>query len=94
MKIMLSASPSSVFSQSLQYQIFKANTCSILILLTAIKLRLPVSESSTRFSKFYDPTDFEHKFYKTKIKKWLPIGFGLHCLSSTVAVFSDSNFSA
>ena len=42
-----------------------------------IELVSPVSESSTRFSKFYDPTDSEHKFHKTRIEYCLSIGFEL-----------------
>ena len=50
-KIMLSASLSLVFfTQSSQYQIWKGNTYSNL---TVIELGPPVSESSTRISKFY-----------------------------------------
>ena len=36
-----------------------------------------VSKSSIGISKFYDPTDSEHKFHKTRIKNWLSIGFKL-----------------
>ena len=53
-KVMLSASPSLVFSH---------------------KLGPLVSEPSTRISKFYDPTDSEHKFHKARIENWLSIGF-------------------
>ena len=42
-----------------------------------IELGRPVSESSTRISKFYNPTDFEHKLHKTRIENWLSIGFEL-----------------
>ena len=41
------------------------------------ELGSPVSESSTRISKFYDPIDSEHKFHKTRIKYCLFIGFEL-----------------
>ena len=37
----------------------------------------PVSELSTRISKFYALADSEHKFDKTEIKNWLTIGFNL-----------------
>ena len=30
-----------------------------------MELGPPVLESSTKISKFYAPTDFEHKFHKT-----------------------------
>ena len=33
------------------------------------------SRVSTRISKFYDPTDSEHKFNKTRNKNWQSIGF-------------------
>ena len=70
-----SPSPSHSFStQSSQYQNSKANKYSIL---TVNELGLPVLESSTRISKFYAPTDSEHKFNKTEIENWLPIGYNL-----------------
>ena len=31
----------------------------------------------TRISKFYAPTDSEHKFDKTEVENWLPIGYNL-----------------
>ena len=37
----------------------------------------PVSESSTRISKFYYTTDSEYKLHKTTIENWLSIGFKL-----------------
>ena len=42
-----------------------------------IELGLPVSECSTRISKFCAPTNSEHKFNKTKIGNWLIMGFNL-----------------
>ena len=41
------------------------------------ELGLPVTESSTRISKFYIPTDSENKFNKMEIDNWLPTGFNL-----------------
>ena len=41
------------------------------------ELGLPVTESSTRISKFYVPTDSENKFNKMEIDNWLPTGFNL-----------------
>ena len=76
MKIMPSSSPSSVFSHKV-YNIRYANTYSIL---TVIELGPLVSESSTKTSKFYDPTDSEHKLDKTRIENWLSIGFELEFL--------------
>ena len=35
---------------------------------TAIELGPPVSESSTKISKFHAPTDSEHKFHKVRIE--------------------------
>ena len=35
---------------------------------TAIELGPPVSESSTKISKFHAPTDSEHKFHKARIE--------------------------
>ena len=53
------------------------DTYSILTTVTVIELGSPVSESSNWISKFYDPTDSEHKFYKTRMENWLSIGFEL-----------------
>ena len=70
-----SRSPPHRFStQSSQYQNWKANKYSIL---TVNELGPPVLESSARISKFYAPTDSEHKFNKTEIENWLPIGYNL-----------------
>ena len=74
MKITLSASPSLIFfTQSLQYQIWKSNKYSILA--KGNRTWTANVEYSTRISKFYDPTDSEYKFHKTRIKNWLSIGF-------------------
>ena len=80
-KIMLSAFPSLFFSHKVHNIRFEKQT-RILSQLTVIELGPPVSESSTRISKFHDSTDSEHKFYKTRIKNWLSIGFvmGTHWL--------------
>ena len=43
----------------------------------AIELRTPVSESSTKISKFHAPTGSEHKFHKARIENWPPIKFKL-----------------
>ena len=45
--------------------------------LTVIELGPPVSESSTRISKFYAPSNCKHKFNETEIENWLPIQFNL-----------------
>ena len=42
-----------------------------------IKLGPPVLESFTRISKFYEPSDSEHKFYEMTIENWLSIDFEL-----------------
>ena len=70
-KIILCISTSSVFTQSFQYQYWKANAYSIL---TIIELGPPVSEFSTRTSKFYGSIDSEDKFHKTGIEDWLTMG--------------------
>ena len=59
-------------TQSLQYQNW--NKYSIL---TVNEPGPPVLESSARISKFYAPTDSEHKFNKTEIENWPPIGYNL-----------------
>ena len=73
---MLFASPSSFFKQSSHIGIDTKiiNKDSIW---TAIELGLPVSESSTKISKFHAPTDSEHKFHKARIESWPPIEFKL-----------------
>ena len=38
-----------------------------------IKLGPPVLESLTRISKFYDPSDSEHKSHEMTIENWLSI---------------------
>ena len=53
------------FTQSSQYQNWKANKYSIL---TINELGPPVLESLTRISKFYAPAGSEHKFNKTEIE--------------------------
>ena len=73
---MLSASLSSVFSHKV-YNIRYEKEIRILSYLTLIELEPPVSESSTRISNFYDPTDSKYKFHKTRIENWLTIGFEL-----------------
>ena len=73
---MLSASPSLFFSQKVHNIKFEKQI-RILSQLTVTELGPPVSESSTRISKFHDPTDSEHKFYKTKTENWQPISFKL-----------------
>ena len=37
----------------------------------------PVLESSTKISKFYNPTDSKHKLHKTRIENWHSLGFKL-----------------
>ena len=63
------------FTQSLQYQIWEANTYSILT--NNNRTWPPVLDSSTKISKFCDPTNSEYKFHKTRIENWLFIGFKL-----------------
>ena len=72
-KTMLSA-PHRFSTQSLQYQNWNTNKYFIL---TVNELGLPVLESSAKISKFYAPADSEHKFNKTEIENWLPIGYNL-----------------
>ena len=66
--------PSSVSTQSSQYQDWKANKNSIL---AVNELGPLVLEFSARISKFHAPTDSECKFNKMEIKKWLPMGYKL-----------------
>ena len=63
----LFASPSAFFKQSSHIGIATKilNKDSIR---TAIELRPPMSESSTKMSKVHTPTDSEHKFHKARIE--------------------------
>ena len=36
-----------------------------------------MSEFSSKISYFYALTDSEHKFHKTGVENWLPVGFEL-----------------
>ena len=40
-----------------------------------IEFGLSISESSTKISKYYAPTDSEYQFHKVGIKNWLAIAF-------------------
>ena len=58
-----------------------------------MELGPPVSESSTKSQNFMPPTDFELKFYKTRIENWLPIGFNLgERLDWEPAVITTTNY--
>ena len=73
---MFSASPSSFFKQKLHI----GNGTKIVnkdSIQTAIKLGPPVSESSTKISKFDASTDSEQKFHKARIENWPHIEFKL-----------------
>ena len=74
-KIILSTSPSSAFSHKVHNIRFEKQTCILSQLMIPIELGPPVSKSSTKISKFYDSTDSENKFHKTRIKNWLSIDF-------------------
>ena len=65
---------SAVFHTKFTFQNWNANDHSIR---TGVELRPPMSESSTKISKFYAHSDSEHKFHKARIEIWLPIGFKL-----------------
>ena len=56
------------FTKRSQYQIWKANTYSILT--NRNQTWTARLECLTRISKFYDPTDSEHKFHKMKFPKF------------------------
>ena len=66
------------FTKSSQYQIWKANTYSILT--NGNQTWTARLDSLTRISKFYDPSDSEHKFHKMGIKNWLSMDFELASL--------------
>ena len=69
-----SLSPHWFSTQSLQYQNSNTNKYSIL---TVNELGAPVLVSSAVISQFDAPTGFEHRFNKTEIENWLPIGYNL-----------------
>ena len=66
------------FTKSSQYQIWKANPYSILT--NGNQAWTARLESLTRISKFYDPSDSEHKFHKMRIENWLSVDFKLASL--------------
>ena len=74
---MLSASPSSAFSHKVHNIRFEKEKYVFYHNGNPESNWPPVSESSARISKFYDPTDSEYKFYKMRIKSWLSIGLKL-----------------
>ena len=55
------------------------------------ELRPPVSQSTTRISKFYATTISELKLHKTKIENWLPMWFNLG--SSLLETRSHNHYS-
>ena len=84
-KTMLSASPPHRFSKQIsQYQYWKTSKYSILMV---IEFGSP--ESSNGSQNFIPnspppPIDSEHKFHKTGIENWLPIGFNLTLITTTL----------
>ena len=54
------------------------------------ELGLPVTEFSTRISKFYIPTDSENKFNKMEIDNWLPTDLIWHRLDWEPAVINTT----
>ena len=83
----LSVSPPHRFSKQIsQYQYWKASKYSILMV---IELGSPASESSNGSQNFIPNsppplTDSEHKFHETGIENWLPIGFNLTLITTTL----------
>ena len=88
-KLMLSASPSLVFSHKV-HKIRFEKQIRILSYLKLIELGPPVSQSSTWISKSYGLTDSEHKCYKRKIENWLFIGFELK--SPRLVTYSHNHY--
>ena len=89
MKIILYASPLSAFWHKVHNIRFEKQLRA-LSWLTAIELRPPVSVSSTKISKFYDPTDSEHQFHEMWIKNLQSIGVELW--SSWLGNYSQNHF--
>ena len=73
---MRSASPSSFFKQSL-HKVIGTKIVNKDSIQTVIEIGPPVSQSSTKISKFHAPTDSEQKFHKARIENWPPIEFKL-----------------
>ena len=84
--------PKRFSTQNSQYQNWKASKS---FSLTVIEVGRPVLQSSFRISRFYIPTDSEHRFNKTRMEHWLPIGFRVGtswletCSHNHYAVFSQ-----
>ena len=70
------ASPSSFFKQSL-HKVIGTKIGNKDSIQTVIEIGPPVSQSSTKISKFHAPTDSEQKFHKARIENWPPIEFKL-----------------
>ena len=51
----------------------------------------PLLESSAGSENFIPPppTDSKHKFHKTEIKNWLPIGFNLALITTTLCSITN-----
>ena len=58
----------------------------------AIELGPPMSESSSRISKFYDPTDSKYKFHQTRIENWLTIGLELGSPDWAFTAYSHNHY--
>ena len=84
---MVSASPSLIFHTKLTISDLE-NKC--VFCPNRDQLGPPVSEFLTRFSKFYDPTDSEHKFHKTEIENSLYIEFEL--VSPWLGIHSHNHY--
>ena len=85
-KAMPSASPSSIFDTNFTISVLKSKCVS------------HPNGNWTRTAsvrvldwvwKFYAPTDSELKFHKTGIENWLPIGFNLALISTTLSLTTN-----
>ena len=74
-------------TQSSEYQNWKADKYSTL---AENELGPMILECSTMISKFYAPNDSKLKFYKTKTKNWLLIGYNLG--SSSLGTCSHNRY--
>ena len=80
-KAMLSTSRSSVFAAKFTISVLKSK---YILHPNGNWTRTASVGALNWVSKFYAPTDSEHKFHKTETENWLPIGFSLELIITTL----------
>ena len=79
-KIMLSASPSSIFHTKFTISVLKSKQ---IFHPNSNRTRIASIGILNWVSNFYVRTDSENKFHKMGIRNWLPIGFNLEVITTT-----------